>query len=566
MLAELSIRNFAIIDDISITFHDGLTVLTGETGAGKSIIIDAVQLLTGSRASIEFVRYGANKAEINGLFLLNEKAVHIEEICENYGIDIEENMLILDRTITNKGKSVCRVNGKIVTLSILREIGQSLVNIHSQHDTIHLMDKSTHIELLDLYDEEKILPIKKRYNKLYKQFVLLQERYHELNSNEQQMAHRLDLLQFQLNELDQADLKENEDIQLMEERKQLQNYEKIYHSVQEAYYALSGEQKGLEWIDIAQNRLQEGKEFDPSITKQAEELTNAFYNLEEINFSLRNFIDQLHFDEDRLNEIEARLNEINRLKKKYGSSVKEMMIYQEQIKKELDEIQNKGSHLDKIFNELNELKNSALKEAKKLHELRKKIAISLEKDIKTELDDLYLQNATFKVFFEKVNEENLNVNGIDQISFMLSTNLGEPLKELAKVASGGELSRIMLALKKIFAKHDNIDTVIFDEIDTGVSGRVAQAIAEKMYQISEATQVLCITHLPQVAAMSDHHLLIQKLEKQNRTSTVINELTQNEKIEELGRMMTGAKLTETAIEHSEELLDLTKKFKTSIKS
>ena len=565
MLAELSIRNFAIIDDISITFHDGLTVLTGETGAGKSIIIDAVQLLTGSRASIEFVRYGANKAEINGLFLLNEKAVHIEEICENYGIDIEENMLILDRTITNKGKSVCRVNGKIVTLSILREIGQSLVNIHSQHDTIHLMDKSTHIELLDLYDEEKILPIKKRYNKLYKQFVLLQERYHELNSNEQQMAHRLDLLQFQLNELDQADLKENEDIQLMEERKQLQNYEKIYHSVQEAYYALSGEQKGLEWIDIAQNRLQEGKEFDPSITKQAEELTNAFYNLEEINFSLRNFIDQLHFDEDRLNEIEARLNEINRLKKKYGSSVKEMMSYQEQIKKELDEIQNKDSHLDKILNKLNELKNSALKEAKKLHELRKKIAISLEKDIKTELDDLYLQNATFKVFFE-INEENLNVNGIDQISFMLSTNLGEPLKELAKVASGGELSRIMLALKKIFAKHDNIDTVIFDEIDTGVSGRVAQAIAEKMYQISEATQVLCITHLPQVAAMSDHHLLIQKMEKQNRTSTMINELTQNEKIEELGRMMTGAKLTETAIEHSEELLDLTKKFKTSIKS
>ena len=352
MLVELSIRNFAIIDDISITFHDGLTVLTGETGAGKSIIIDAVQLLTGSRASIEFVRYGANKAEINGLFLLNEKAVHIEEICENYGIDIEENMLILDRTITNKGKSICRVNGKIVTLSILREIGQSLVNIHSQHDTIHLMDKSTHIELLDLYDEEKILPIKKRYNKLYKQFVLLQERYHELNSNEQQMAHRLDLLQFQLNELDQADLKENEDIQLMEERKQLQNYEKIYHSVQEAYYALSGEQKGLEWIDIAQNRLQEGKEFDPSITKQAEELTNAFYNLEEINFSLRNFIDQLHFDEDRLNEIEARLNEINRLKKKYGSSVKEMMSYQEQIKKELDEIQNKDSHLDKIFEQI----------------------------------------------------------------------------------------------------------------------------------------------------------------------------------------------------------------------
>lgn len=565
MLAELSIRNFAIIDDISIAFHDGLTVLTGETGAGKSIIIDAVQLLTGSRASVEFVRFGETKAEITGLFLLNENAAKIKEICDNYGIDIEENTLILDRTITNKGKSVCRVNGKIVTLSILREIGQSLVNIHSQHDTIHLMDKSTHIDLLDLYDEKKILPVKIKYNHLYKQFVLLQERYDELNSNEQQMAHRLDLLQFQLSELEEADLKENEDIDLMEERIQLQNFEKIYRSVHETYNALSGEQKGLEWVDIAQNRLQEGKDFDPQIKKQAEDLTNAFYNLEEINFALRSFIDELHFDEDRLNEIEARLNEINRLKKKYGSSVQEMMIYQEQIKKELDEIQNKDSHLEKISNELNELKQSALKEAKKLHDLRKKIAIALEKDIKTELNDLYLQNATFKVFFEEIDEQNLSVNGIDQLSFMLSTNLGEPLKELEKVASGGELSRIMLALKKIFAKHDNIDTVIFDEIDTGVSGRVAQAIAEKMYQISKATQVLCITHLPQVAAMSDHHILIQKKEKQNRTSTQLIELSETEKIRELGRMMTGT-LTETAIEHSEELLDLTKKFKSMTKS
>ena len=566
MLAELSIRNFAIIDDISISFHDGLTVLTGETGAGKSIIIDAVQLLTGSRASVEFVRFGEKKAELTGLFMLNQNIAHIEEICESYGIDIEENMLVLDRTITNKGKSICRVNGKIVTLSILREIGQSLVNIHSQHDTIHLMDKSTHIELLDLYDEEKVLPIKKKYHKLYKQFILLQERYDELNSNEQQMAHRLDLLQFQLTELEQADLKENEDNDLMEERMQLQNYEKIYRSVHEAYHALSGEQKGLEWVDVAQNRLQEGKDFDPQIKQQAEDLTNAFYNLEEISYSLRSFIDELHFDENRLNEIEMRLNEINRLQKKYGSSVKEMLTYQEQIKKELDQLQNKDSHLEKISNELKELKQSALKEAKKLHTIRKKIAISLEKDIKTELNDLYLQNATFKVYFNDINEENLSVNGIDQISFMLSTNLGEPLKELEKVASGGELSRIMLALKKIFAKHDNIDTVIFDEIDTGVSGRVAQAIAEKMYQISETTQVLCITHLPQVAAMSDHHILIQKEEKQNRTSTQMKELTETEKIRELGRMMTGAQLTETAIEHSEELLDLTKKFKAISKS
>src|SRR5699024_8336125 len=263
MLIELSIRNFAIIDDISISFHDGLTVLTGETGAGKSIIIDAVQLLTGSRASVDYVRYGEKKAEINGLFSINEEQTSVFKLCEKYGIDIDDNMIILDRTITNKGKSICRINGKMVTLTILREIGQVLVNIHSQHDTMHLMDKSTHVYLLDLYNEEKTKPVKEKYEQLYEKYSDLLLKYNELQSNEQEMAHRLDLLQFQVHELDQAALEENEDLLLMEEREQLQNYEKIYHATTEAYHALIGDQKGLEWIDIGKNALQEGKNFDP---------------------------------------------------------------------------------------------------------------------------------------------------------------------------------------------------------------------------------------------------------------------------------------------------------------
>ncbi|MBO1004307.1 DNA repair protein RecN [Pseudogracilibacillus auburnensis] len=564
MITELSIRNFAIIDDISITFHDGLTVLTGETGAGKSIIIDAVELLTGSRSSVDFVRHGEKKAEITGLFTMEKEHYKIKKLCETYGIDIEDQMLILERTITNQGKSVCRINGKMVTLTILREFGQSIVNIHSQHDTIQLMDRKTHLPLLDLYNEKEIAPIKEQYNEWYKKLTVLTEKYKQLSENEQEMAHRLDLLQFQLAELEEANLSENEDIHLTEERNKLANYEKVYRTVQEAYYVLYGDQKALELMDMAKSALQEGEKYDPFIQEKAEEVSNLFFNLEEVSFSLRQFIDTLHFDEDRLNEVEARLNEINRLKKKYGSTVMEMIDFQNRIKTEIEEIQHKDSHLEKMEQDIQYIKDEALKVANKLHKIRKGTAQQLEKDIKVELNDLYLQHATFAVQFEEHHKQLLHANGIDQVTFMLATNLGEPLKELYKIASGGELSRIMLALKKIFAKHDQILTVIFDEIDTGVSGRVAQAIAEKMYQISQTTQVLCITHLPQVAAMSDHHLLISKQALNNRTSTLITDLSKDEKVKEIGRMMTGTKLTETAIEHSEQLLALTHTFKKSM--
>src|SRR5690625_79144 len=325
MLTELSIRNFAIIDDLSITFHDGLTVLTGETGAGKSIIIDAVELLTGSRASVEFVRHGEKKAEIIGLFSIVNNENNIMEKCTQYGIDIEEQMLVLERTITNQGKSICRINGKIVTLTILREFGQSIFNIHSQHDNIQLMNKNSHIHLLDLYNQEEIQPIKEKYRTIFSELTLLMKKYDELHTNEQEMAHRLDLLQFQLTELEQANLNDNEDTELLEERERLQNYEKIYRTVQETYYTLYGDNKALELLDIAQNKLSEAKDYDASIKEKSEQLTSLYFDVEEIQYSLRHFLDSLHFDEARLNEIEGRLNEINRLKKKYGPTDSDMI-------------------------------------------------------------------------------------------------------------------------------------------------------------------------------------------------------------------------------------------------
>lgn len=564
MITELSIRNFAIIDDISITFHDGLTVLTGETGAGKSIIIDAVQLLTGGRGSVEFVRHGAEKANITGLFSLEGDHETIEQLSQTYDITIDDHMLILERTITKQGKSICRVNGKIVTLTILRQFGQSVVNIHSQHDTIQLMDRKTHLPLLDLYNGSGLSTCMNQYKALYNHYRSLKEKYDQLNHNEQEVAHRIDLLQFQLNELEEANIQENELILLTEERNQLQNFERIYQSVQEAYAALYGEQKGLEWVDVAQSILQEAKEVNPFIAEKAEELTSVYYQLEEVHFSLRDYANELQYDEARLNEVEARLDELTRLSKKYGASVAEMFDYQDKISKELDELTHKDNHLEQLEADIVQAKSKAIAVGKELHAVRKQTAQQLETDITVELADLYLENATFAVHFEPIETDVLYPDGLDRITFRLSTNLGEPLKDLHQVASGGELSRVMLALKKIFAKHDHIQTVIFDEIDTGVSGRVAQAIAEKMCQISMSTQVLCITHLPQVAAMADQHLLIQKEETANRTTTKIDELTDKAKVNELGKMITGTKLTDTAIEHSEELLELTRKFKHSL--
>lgn len=561
MLTELSIKNFAIIDEISFTLNEGLSVLTGETGAGKSIIIDAIKLLAGGRGSVEFVRHDTKKAEIEGLFTLDSSDHAIYSAGEYYGIDIQDQMVVLHRVITAGGKSICRVNGKLVTLAILREFGSLLVDIHSQHETQSLMDPDNHIYLLDMYDGKNIANAKDDYLQLFQRLSALRKRYKELSENEQEMTQRLDLLQFQFNELEQASLVPNEDIDLEEERIRLANFEQIYKSLQDAYNAIYGEQKGLEWLNIASQALQDNQDYDSFIAEKAEEMSNHYFLIEELMYDVRNYTETLQYDPQRLNEIESRLNEIDRLKKKYGTTVEEMLEYMAKIEEEIEQITNKDSHLTNLQDEIEEIKKDAHLEAKQLHDLRKNAADSLTKEIHSELQGLYLKNTVFSVDFKSKSEQHsnnvhLHQNGLDYVHFLISTNAGEPLKELNKVASGGEMSRIMLALKNIFTRHQGITSVIFDEVDTGVSGRVAQAIAEKINQISEQSQVLCITHLPQVAAMSDTHILIQKKEKNNRTYTSICELPADQKIDELSRMLTGTKLTDTAKKHAQELLEL----------
>ncbi|WP_087971635.1 DNA repair protein RecN [Oceanobacillus rekensis] len=566
MLTELSIRDFAIIDETAITFNEGLTVLTGETGAGKSIIIDAIQLLAGGRGSAEYVRHKAKKAEIEGLFSIDYKNHPIYTTGKQYGIEIQDEQVVLERTITASGKSICRVNSKLVTLAILREFGKTLIDIHSQHETQSLMNSDNHLDFLDMYEPKKISKAKEEYTKLYSKLESLRKRYQKLNDNEQEMAHRIDLLEFQMNELIQANLSPNEDELLEDERKSLANFERIHTALHDAYNALYGEQKGLEWLNQAQLALQNNSNYDPFIAEKAENMSNHYFILEELTYDLRNQMDNLQFNPERLNEIESRLNEINRLKKKYGSTVNEILEYMARIEEEMEQITNKDSHLSLLQEQMEEIEKDALLEAAHLHDIRKKAADSLTKEIYKELKGLYLEKAAFSIAFDEDKSEaipKLHKNGFDHIRFLISTNTGEPLKELTKVASGGELSRIMLALKKIFSKHQGVTSVIFDEVDTGVSGRVAQSIAEKIYQISKDSQVLCITHLPQVAAMADTHKFIEKNEKNKRTSTNVKELTENEQVDELSRMITGTKLTETAKIHAKEMLELASAFKSN---
>lgn len=560
LLAELSIKNFAIIESLTVSFEKGLTVLTGETGAGKSIIIDAIHLLAGARGSSEFVRYGEKRAELEALFLLDEVQHSVYERCEEFGIDVSDGMIILRRDMSSSGKSICRINGKLVTIAVLREIGQLLVDIHGQHDNQELMNEENHLSLLDQYSGKEVKSALIAYLELYRRYDGLKRKIIQLSENEQEMAHRLDLLQFQLEEIENAELQPKEDELLQEEKHQISNYEKIYDSLNNSYNALHGEQRGLDWVGLAMSHLENVSHINTKLKELSETISNAFYMIEDLSYEVRNELDSLEFDPERLNYVESRLNEINHLKRKYGQSVEEILTYSAKIEEEIDTIQNKDSHITKLQKELESVLEDLSVEAKNISAIRKKHAKVLIDEIHQELKELYMEKTSFDVNIDErrtpSHELKYSSNGVDEIEFYISTNPGEPLKPLSKTASGGELSRIMLAMKSIFSQHQGITSIIFDEVDTGVSGRVAQAIAEKIYRVSSGSQVLCITHLPQVAAMADTHLYIAKETKAGRTKTSVKPLNEEEKIKEIGRMIAGVEVTELSKEHAKELLSL----------
>ncbi|MDC2863485.1 MULTISPECIES: DNA repair protein RecN [unclassified Bacillus (in: firmicutes)] len=572
MLSELSIRNFAIIESLNISFQKGLTVLSGETGAGKSIIIDAISLLVGGRGSAEFVRYGTDKAEIEGLFYIEDEQHPCAMKAEELDIEIEDGMIILKRDISVSGKSVCRVNGKLVTLSTLKEIGKTLVDIHGQHETQDLMNEDRHLFMLDHFEGDHILVQLEKYQNVYREYEQLKRQLHSLTENEQQMAHRLDLIQFQHEEIRNADLKIDEEQNLLEERLKISNFEKIYKVLSDSYRSLTEERSGLDHVRNAMNQMESITDLDIAYQENYDAIANSYYLLEEVAYQLREKLDMMEYDPNRLDEIETRLNEIRMLKRKYGNTVEEILAYADEIEKEIFTIENKDVHIETTKKKLKEIEQLIVKEATLLSDLRHDLANRLTTAIHQELKELYMEKTKFEVMLKKKEGTiddplvegapvKMTYNGYDNVEFYISTNPGEPLKPLSKVASGGELSRIILALKSIFSKHQGVASVIFDEVDTGVSGRVAQAIAEKIYRVSVNSQVLCITHLPQVASMADSHLFIRKQIANERTVTSVTVLSQDEKVTEIARMISGVEITDLTTEHARELLSQARCFK-----
>ena len=568
MLLELSIRNFAIIESQTLSLDKGLTVLTGETGAGKSIIIDAVQLLAGGRGSSEFIRHGEEKAELEGLFQLPDASHPAIVKAKEFGIEAEENTIIMRRDMYTSGKSVCRINGKMVTISTLREVGRKLIDIHGQHEHQELMDPEFHLPLLDQFGAQDIQQSLTEYRKLFKQYNETRQQMRKLSENEQQMAHRLDLIQFQYEEIQKAELGIDEEDNLVDEKQKLSNFEKIHQSLYNSYHSLNNENGGLDWVGNAMTDLEGIENLDDQYKELSETVKNAFYILEDATSSIRSQLDLLEFDPERLHAIDDRLNEINHLKRKYGKTIKEILEYSATIEEEIDTILNRETHLEKLKEQLFALEKEVILEGQNLSELRHKYAQLLTDAIHRELKELYMDKAVFEVYFHHSGQnqsEYIGENGMDEVEFYISANPGEPVKPLSKTASGGELSRIMLAIKNIFSQHQGITSIIFDEVDTGVSGRVAQAIAEKIYRVSEDSQVLCISHLPQVAAMADIHLFISKEIMDGRTKTNVQPLGKEDRVIEIGRMISGKELTALTEEHVKEMLNQAEQIKDNLK-
>lgn len=559
MLRELSIRNFAIIDDLTVSFFGGLTVLTGETGAGKSIIIDAVHLLAGGRGSSEFIRHGARKAELGGLFEIPSEGHPIYQKLEEAGIEAEDGMVILRRDLHDTGKSTCRINGKLVPMSVLREIGGSLIDIHGQHENQELMDEKQHIHLLDHFAQDELEDVKTRYQALYEEYRTLKREVAALNLDEQRTAQRIDLYQFQINELQEADLKVDEEEALMEERRRLMNFHKIFERANIAYDAISGESKGLDFIGNAMNALEDIVELDSQFKESSEAVASSFYALQDAAYQIQHVLDDLEFDPERLNEVEYRLGQYQAMKRKYGTTVEEILTYYAKIEEELMQLLNRDETIQQSEKQLKEMEHQLGELAIELTAIRKENAFHLSEAIMNELRVLHMEKAKFIVNFKEL--EQFDVLGKDEVAFYISTNVGEPPKSLPKIASGGELSRMMLALKTIFSSSNGITSIIFDEVDTGVSGRVAQAIAEKITDISVNSQVLCISHLPQVAAMADQHYYIKKQVEDDRTFTTVTNIDEQARIEEVSRMMSGAEITDLTLQHAKELIEMAKEQK-----
>lgn len=550
MLLEISIKNFAIIESISLNFEKGMTVLTGETGAGKSIIIDAMNMMLGARATTEVIRHGAPKAEIEGLFSIESNRA-LEEIFDEQGLELSDE-IIIRREILQNGRSISRVNGQMVNLSVLRTIGQQLVDIHGQHDQEELMRPHRHIQMLDEFGDTSFFELKEAYQMSFDNYRRMRKQVLDIKKNQQEHKARIEMLEFQMAEIEAANLKAGEDVTLNQERDRLLNHKHIADTLTNAYSMLDNEEfSSLANVRSAMNDMESLEEFDPEYREISSSLSESYYVLEDITKRLESIIDDLDFDGNRLMQVESRLDLIHTITRKYGGSVDDVLEYFAKITDEYNLLTGNNLSSEDMEIELKKLEKNLVDLAGQVAQARHKIAQDLEAEIKQELQDLYMEKAQFQVRFS---QGKFSREGNESVEFYISTNPGEDFKPLVKVASGGELSRLMLAIKSAFSRKEGKTSIVFDEVDTGVSGRVAQAIAQKIHKIGQNGQVLAISHLPQVIAIADYQFFIEKISNEHSTVSTVRLLTVEERIEEVAKMLAGENVTEAALTQARELL------------
>ncbi|MBP1999451.1 DNA repair protein RecN (Recombination protein N) [Paenibacillus shirakamiensis] len=566
MLVHLSIRNLAVVEAVDVSFYSGFHVLTGETGAGKSIIIDALGFIAGGRGSADLIRYGCDKAEIEASFDL-KNGHPVWQTLANLGIGGNASeSLIIRREISAQGKSTSRINGQLVNLTMLREVGDQLINIHGQHEHQTLLRPERHLHLLDAFGSHELAPLKKAYQEIYADFVKVEKEWNEIQKSSRQTFQMLDMYRYQLDEIAAAQLISGEDELLSGEKVKLSHSEKMLGSISDAYELMNGAQ-GLETIAKAISRFEEVASYDSTgIQPILDQLQSAYFQLEDASFAIRNYRESIEVNPDRLGEVEDRLNLINTLRRKYGESIDRILAYYEQIRLETDTLENKDEIMDKLKVKRETLLQKLLKQGEQLSAARQRCADDLALQMESELRDLQMGRTSLKVKLGRMEDPTgvewkgkrirVGKQGLDTAEFLISPNPGEPLRPLSKIASGGELSRMMLALKSIFSQHDEVPVLIFDEVDTGVSGRAAQSIADKLYKLSESCQIFSITHLPQVACMADRQYLIEKVVSDGRTMTLVESLSDEGRIVELARMLGGVEITEKTLHHAQEMLGL----------
>ncbi len=536
MITTLHIKNIGIIDDLSIDLNQGLNVLTGETGAGKTLIIDSIGIISGGRFSKEMIRKGENTSYI--------------EICmyEPNSKEAIDGNIIVSRQIWANGRNMCKINGRMVTVNELKDFMKRYIEIHGQNDNQTLLESKTHLMYLDSFIGDKIIEIKSKYYEKYQRFNEINIELKANYGDEKERERKLDLLRYQISEIEEANLTENEEEILEEKRKIMLNSEKISNNLNKADEAIQNSRRDS--LSIAIRALEKIETIDKNYEKVSSNLKGIYYELQELARDISNYKEDIYFDEQERNKTEERLDLINSLKRKYGNTIKEILEYKKDIQEEIQHIENLEDYNNKLKSELEKIQNEMEEMSEQINKIRVKQAQKLSESINLELKDLEMKNAKINVKVEK--QENFNKEGKDKVEFLISTNLGEDEKELIKIASGGEMSRIMLAIKKVLSDTDKTPVMIFDEIDTGISGNAANAVAEKLNLISKFHQVLCISHLPNIAAAADYNYFISKKITNERTNTNVKLLQEKEVIEEIARISSG-KVNDVTIKYATQL-------------